>query len=262
MPVTPPVEQEFLNVHKYVADSEIHPPLGYRTGNVETYPVKTIHGELVWNNNLMQKPVIGFLNLGSSVSPSDGDRYIATGVGSSADYAGAIANDIIDYLTIDSYGQTYNQWDKRTPNTGMLTYMSGTDTFYYFDGSIWKELSSGVTPTDKDNATATLNGTANNGADGDYVDLFTPATGKIFESVFTKATSLTPSDANISIVLHDGTPANDIELVPAVSVDELNIGLSKFGCNGEVVTAGYSLKLLVTGNDASGVITVVANYLI
>jgi hypothetical protein len=263
MPVTPPIEQEFLNVHKYVADSEIHPPLGYRTGNVETYPVKTIHGELVWNNNLMQNPVIGFLDLGSSVSPNDGDRYIATGVGSSATFAGAAANDIIDYLTIDSYGQTYNAWDKRTPSTGMITYMSGIDTFYYFDGSIWKDLAAGITPTDKDNATVTLNGGANNGAVGDYVDLFTPAVGKIFESVLLKSTGLTPSDASISIVLHNGVPANDVEIMPAVTTAELEGVLFKYGCNGEIVSGGYSLKLLITDNTVTaGTVTVVANYLI
>lgn len=265
MPVTPPIEQEFLNVHKYVADSEIHPPLGYRTGNVETYPVKTIHGELVWSNNLMQSPVIGFLDLGSTVSPNDGDRYIATGVGSSATFAGAAANDIIDYLTIDSYGQTYNQWDKRTPNTGMITYMSGVDTFYYFDGSSWKVIGtgsgSGSTPSD---VTITFDGSANNGAVGDYVNLYTPTVGKEIRSVLYRVGSLTPNDATASIqmVLNDGINP-DIEIVSAVTNEELNYSaLQEYGVAAITVPSGYSLKLLVSGaNVTGGTLRVLTYYL-
>ena len=263
MPVQPTITGiAYKNDHKFIEEAQLHPPLGYRPANNDTFLTKSIHGENVWQSNLYQQPVIGFVSLGSSVSVSDGDRYIVLGSTVDGSFGNATPNSIVGYLTIDGEGNDYNEWDYRNAETGMLTYVSGEDKFYYFDGSIWKELSSGVAPTDKDNATATMNGGANNGADGDYVDLFTPAVGKIFEAVLTNATSLTPSDASISIVLHDGTPANDIVLVSAVSVPELNIGLSKFGCNGEVVTSGYELKLLVTGNDVSGTITIVANYLI
>lgn len=143
MPVTPPIEQEFKNLHKYVEESEIHPPLGYRPASANTMGVKTIHRELVWEQVLLQKPVIGFLSLGSSVSPNDGDRYIATGIGSTGDYAGAVANDIIDYLTIDSFGQAYNAWDKLPPIEGMLTYVSSLGVYYFYNGSVWAELGSG-----------------------------------------------------------------------------------------------------------------------
>jgi len=109
----------------------------------------------------------------------------------------------------------------------------------------------------------TLDGSANNGLINNYVDLFTPATGKIIKSIFIKADSLTPTNANVSVVLHDGDPLNDVELVAAVSAAELNIGLSQFGCNGETVASGYLLKLLVTDNTITGgTILVVANYLI
>jgi hypothetical protein len=109
----------------------------------------------------------------------------------------------------------------------------------------------------------TLNGGANNGLINNYVDLFTPAVGKMFEAVLLKSTGLLPSDASISVVLHDGTPANDVEIMPAVSTAELDGVLFKYGANGETVSGGYSLKLLITGNTVTaGTVLVVANYLI
>lgn len=261
MPVTPPVRTILLNDHKDLVEAELHFPKGYTLAGRESSPVRTIHGELDWEFKYYQQPVIGFTSVASTVN--DGDRYIFTGVGSSAEFGGASTNDIVSYLTVDSYGQNYNSWDYITPLAGTLVYATSLDTWYYFDGSIWKDLAAGITPTDKDNATVTLDGGANNGAVGDYVDLFTPAVGKIFESVLLKSTGLTPSDASISIVLHNGVPANDVEIMPAVTTAELEGVLFKYGCNGEIVSGGYSLKLLITGNTVTaGTVTVVANYLI
>jgi hypothetical protein len=219
---------------------------------------------LDWEFKYYQQPVIGFTSVASS-APSDGDRYIFTGVGSSAEFGGASTNDIVSYLTVDSYGRSYDSWDYITPQAGTLVYATTLDTFYYFDGVDWKDLAAGITPTDKDNATVTLNGGANNGAVGDYVDLFTPAVGKLFEAVLIKSTGLLPSNGStlIKMVLHNGTPANDIEIMPSVSTAELDGILFKYGCNGEVVSSGYSLKLLITGNTVTaGTVLVVANYLI
>jgi hypothetical protein len=262
MPVIPPVRTILLNDHKDLVEGELHYPKGYTLAGRESYPVRSVHGELDWEFKYYQQPVIGFTSVASS-APSDGDRYIFTGVGSSAEFGGASTNDIVSYLTVDSYGRSYDSWDYITPQAGTLVYATTLDTFYYFDGTDWKDLAAGITPTDKDNATVTLNGGANNGAVGDYVDLFTPAVGKMFEAVLLKSTGLLPLDASISVVLHDGVPANDIEIMPAISTAELDDILFKYGCNGEVVSSGYSLKLLITGNTVTaGTVLVVANYLI
>jgi hypothetical protein len=262
MPVIPPVRTILLNDHKDLVEGELHYPKGYTLAGRESYPVRNVHSELEWQFKYYQQPVIGFTSVASSAS-IDGDRYIFTGVGSSAEFGGASTNDIVSYLTVDSYGRSYDSWDFITPQAGTLIYATTLDTFYYFDGSSWKDLAAGITPTDKDNATVTLNGGANNGAVGDYVDLFTPAVGKLFEAVLLKSTGLLPLDASISVVLHDGTPANDIEIMPSVSTAELDGILFKYGCNGEVVSSGYSLKLLITGNTVTaGTVLVVANYLI
>ena len=251
-----------MNDHKDLVEGELHYPKGYTLAGRESYPVRSVHGELDWEFKYYQQPVIGFTSVASS-APSDGDRYIFTGVGSSAEFGGASTNDIVSYLTVDSYGRSYDSWDFITPQAGTLIYATTLDTFYYFDGTDWKDLAAGITPTDKDNATVTLNGGANNGAVGDYVDLFTPAVGKLFEAVLLKSTGLLPLDASISVVLHDGTPANDIEIMPSISTAELDGILFKYGCNGEVVSSGYSLKLLITGNTVTaGTVLVVANYLI
>jgi hypothetical protein len=262
MPVIPPVRTILLNDHKDLVEGELHYPKGYTLAGRESYPVRSVHGELDWEFKYYQQPVIGFTSVASS-APSDGDRYIFTGVGSSAEFGGASTNDIVSYLTVDSYGRSYDSWDFITPQAGTLVYATTLDTFYYFDGVDWKDLAAGITPTDKDNASVTLNGGANNGAVGDYVDLFTPAVGKLFEAVLLKSTGLLPLDASISVVLHDGTPANDIEIMPSVSTAELDGILFKYGCNGEVVSSGYSLKLLITDNTVTaGTVLVVANYLI
>lgn len=262
MPVIPPVRTILLNDHKDLVEGELHYPKGYTLAGRESYPVRSVHGELDWEFKYYQQPIIGFTSVASS-APSDGDRYIFTGVGSSAEFGGASTNDIVSYLTVDSYGRSYDSWDFITPQAGTLVYATTLDTFYYFDGVDWKDLAAGITPTDKDNATVTLNGGANNGAVGDYVDLFTPAVGKLFEAVLLKSTGLLPLDASISVVLHDGTPANDIEIMPSVSTAELDGILFKYGCNGEVVSSGYSLKLLITDNTVTaGTVLVVTNYLI
>jgi hypothetical protein len=261
MPITPPVRTILLNDHKDLVEAELHFPKGYTLAGRESYPVRTIHGELDWEFKYYQQPVIGFTSVASTVN--DGDRYIFTGVGSSAEFGGASTNDIVSYLTVDSYGQNYNSWDYLTPLAGTLVYATSLDTWYYFDGSIWKDLAAGITPTDKDNATVTLDGGTGNGLINEYVDLFTPAVGKMFEAVLLKSTGLLPLDASISVVLHDGTPANDVEIMPAVSTAELDGVLFKYGANGEAVSGGYSLKLLITGNTVTaGTVTVVANYLI
>jgi hypothetical protein len=262
MPVIPPVRTILLNDHKDLVEGELHYPKGYTLAGRESYPVRSVHGELDWEFKYYQQPVIGFTSVASS-APTDGDRYIFTGVGSSAEFGGASTNDIVSYLTVDSYGRSYDSWDYITPQAGTLVYATTLDTFYYFDGVDWKDLAAGITPTDKDNATVTLNGGANNGAVGDYVDLFTPAVGKLFEAVLIKSTGLLPLDASISVVLHNGVPANDIEIMPSVTTAELDGILFKYGCNGEVVSSGYSLKLLITGNTVTaGTVLVVANYLI
>lgn len=261
MPITPPVRTILLNDHKDLVEAELHFPKGYTLAGRESSPVRTIHGELDWEFKYYQQPVIGFTSVASTVN--HGDRYIFTGVGSSAEFGGASTNDIVSYLTVDSYGQNYNSWDYITPLAGTLVYATSLDTWYYFDGSIWKDLAAGITPTDKDNATVTLDGGTGNGLINEYVDLFTPAVGKMFEAVLLKSTGLLPLDASMSVVLHDGVPANDVEIMPAVTTAELEGVLFKYGANGEAVSGGYSLKLLVTDNTVTaGTVLVVANYLI
>ena len=143
MPVIPPVRTILLNDHKDLVEGELHYPKGYTLAGRESYPVRSVHGELDWEFKYYQQPVIGFTSVASS-APSDGDRYIFTGVGSSAAFGGASTNDIVSYLTVDSYGRNYNSWDYITPQEGTLVYATTLNTFYYFDGSSWKDLAAGL----------------------------------------------------------------------------------------------------------------------
>lgn len=265
MPVTPPARTILLNDHKDLVEAELHYPKGYTLSGRESYPSNSIHGQLEWKFKYMQEPVIGFTSVASTVS--DGDRYIFTGVGSSADFGGASTNDIVSYLTVDDFGQIYNAWDFITPQAGTLVYATSLDTWYYFDGSIWKVLSAGsgggVVPSD---VTITFDGGANNGAVGDYVDLYAPVAGREIKSVmYVRNATLLPDDATASIqmVLHDGNPLNDIEIVSAITNEEINYSkTNEYGVAAIEVPSGFSLKLLVSGaNVTGGTLRVLTYYL-
>jgi len=256
MPVIPPVRTILLNDHKDLAEGELHYPKGYTLAGRESYPIRNVHGELDWQFKYYQEPVIGFTSVGSTVN--DGDRYIFTGVGSSAEFGGASTNDIVSYLTVDSYGQNYDSWDFITPLAGTLVYASSLDAFYYYDGSSWQSLVSGNTGKEPDSITKTFAGSNI----GTYIDLYTPTVGNEIERILFKGSSITPTDAIIKVVLHDGTPANDVDITAELFAAEFNDILYNSGANGQTVVSGFSLKLLVSGNDIdTGTLKVISYYL-
>lgn len=110
----------------------------------------------------------------------------------------------------------------------------------------------------------TLNGGANNGLINNYVDLFTPRVGNKIYKVFVDAAGLVPDGdtAQISVVLTDGNPVNDIELVEPQATASINDQLNAFPIDKTVVPSGFSLKLLVTGATVTaGTIQVTLNYI-
>ena len=110
----------------------------------------------------------------------------------------------------------------------------------------------------------TLNGGANNGLVNNYIDLFSPRIGNRIYKTFIDAAGLLPSNGTtyISVVLTDGTPANDIVIASATSTEELNIGLTAFDIDTATVATGFSVKALVTGATVTaGTIKVITNYL-
>jgi hypothetical protein len=113
-------------------------------------------------------------------------------------------------------------------------------------------------------AVITLNGGANNGLVNNYIDLFSPRIGNRIYKTFIDAAGLLPSNGTtyISVVLTDGTPANDIVIAAATSTEELNIGLTAFDIDTATVATGFSVKALVTGATVTaGTIKVITNYL-
>jgi len=110
----------------------------------------------------------------------------------------------------------------------------------------------------------TLNGGANNGLVNNYIDLFSPRIGNRIYKTFIEADGLLPSNGTtyISVVLTNGTPANDIVIAAATSTAELNIGLTAFDIDTATVATGFSVKALVTGATVTaGTIKVITNYL-
>jgi hypothetical protein len=259
MPVVPPVVVSYPNDHKTLAESELHFPKGYSLAGRGTIGEKDIHGELSYLFKYFQEPVIDFVSVASTAT--NGDRYIYTGVGSSAVFGGASTNDIVGYLTVDSYGRAYNEWDFLTPLEGTITYVKNLGTYYYFNGSNWLALGTGTGGgTIPNDATITFTGSNQD----TYIDLYTPTIGNEVKNVlFKKVSTLDDQGANIKIVLHDGTPANDVDLTNEVSVAEINgTVLYDLGGNGAEVTSGFSVKLLITDADIdSGSLRVITSYL-
>ena len=257
MPVIPPVVVSFPNDHKTLGESELHLPKGYSLAGLGTIGEKDIHGELSYLFKYFQEPVIGFTSVASTVN--NGDRYIYTGVGSSAEFGGASTNDLVAYLTVDSYGRSYNQWDFLTPLEGTITYVKNLATYYYYNGSAWLALGTGTGGAPND-ATITFTGSNQD----TYIDLYTPTLSNEVKNVLLRRIgTLDDQGARIKVVLHDGTPANDIDLTNEVSVAEINgTVLYDLGGNGAEVTSGFSIKLLITLADIdSGSLRVITSYL-
>ena len=141
---------------------------------------------------------------------------------------------------------------------GTLVYATSLDAFYYFDGASWQSLVSGNTGKEPDSVTNTFAGSNV----GTYIDLYTPTVGNEIERILFKGSGITPSDAIIKVVLHDGTPANDVDITSELFAAEFNDILYNYGANGQTVASGFSLKLLVSGNDIdTGTLKVVTYYL-
>lgn len=257
MPVIPPVVVSFPNDHKTLGESELHLPKGYSLAGLGTIGEKDIHGELSYLFKYFQEPVIGFTSVASTAN--NGDRYIYTGVGSSAEFGGASTNDLVAYLTVDSYGRAYNEWDFLTPLEGTITYVKNLATYYYFNGSAWLALGTGG-GTRPNDTTITFTGSNQD----TYIDLYTPTLSNEVKNVLLRRIgTLDDQGARIKVVLHDGTPANDIDLTNEVSVAEINgTVLYDLGGNGAEVTSGFSIKLLITLADIdSGSLRVITSYL-
>jgi len=104
IPVTTPG-----NAHAGLPNREIHPPRGFDTAANDTHLDKDIHGYINWQRILSQQPVTAFISLASTVTPSDGLRYIVTGttsMASSSAFGGAAPNSIVEYITLDPDGNS------------------------------------------------------------------------------------------------------------------------------------------------------------
>ncbi len=111
----------------------------------------------------------------------------------------------------------------------------------------------------------TLDGSAGNGAVG-YLDLVEPADGTVVDELTLMAIAAdlaySGSLPSVELVLHDGTPANDVSLGYVVTVNELNAAKkSKQDLTPVAKTAGFSVKLKITGsNITAGTLKVKVNY--
>jgi hypothetical protein len=148
--------------------------------------------------------------------------------------------------------------------------MDGTERFFIQRGNDNFRVSAdefatyALSKTVQPSSEKTLNGGANNGLINNYVDLFTPRVGNKVHKVFIDAAGLVPSGdtATISVVLTDGNPLNDVELVEPKTTASINDQLSSYPIDKTVVAAGFSVKLLVEGATiTAGTIQVTLYYI-
>lgn len=110
-----------------------------------------------------------------------------------------------------------------------------------------------------------LDGSANNGLAGDYVDLVTPAPGKVVDFVQFVALppNLSPDTVapSFKLVLKHAT-SPDINLSVSVTAEDMNDYMNyKLDAVPTIITTGYSLKILVSGANLTGNLKVIIHYI-
>ena len=155
-----------------------------------------------------------------------------------------------------------------TPITALQ--MDGTENFFIQKGNTNYRVNAdefsayALSKTVQVSPVKTLNGGANNGLINNYVDLFTPRVGNNVYKVFVDTAGLVPSGdtATVSVVLTDGNPANDVELVEPQTTTSINNQLNSFPIDKETVDTGFSVKLLIEGASiTAGTIQVTLYYI-
>lgn len=137
------------NLHKDMADSQLHVPKSFEGALADTHMEKSLVGtselrDVRWYENFYSRPVLKFVD-GALAPPTevDLDRYVLlqlSGTATSVDagWDGAAFNDIVQLDATASGGS--GNWETSTPLKGFNTFTCETNTQRYFNGTDWFDL--------------------------------------------------------------------------------------------------------------------------
>ena len=232
------------NLHKDLAEDQLHEAKGFTTASNNTYLKKNHEGSSEWLSEYWLQPVLGVVT-GASAPPteSSGDRYILTGSSFDAGWDSPSQHEIVEYN-----GTT---WVGIAAVDGMRVVDLSNDSVYYFN-TAWNQVTDANTDT-------TYSISAVDSGDDAIIRLTAGGSGSGTDDVTLVAGSnitLTPSGDNITIASTASGGASALgDLSDATTPATSNVGigtdaLSSIASGGNMNTAvGVDAgKSLTTGD--------------
>lgn len=130
------------NLHKNIPTDQRHNPKGFEDAGAGSILKKSPNNELLWRAETWKRPVTDFVD-GSLTPPDESDerRYVLvelTGSVVDSGWDGAAFNDVVEYDVTNSI------WGIVTPSKEDVLRKDADSTEYYFDGTNWTEVISGI----------------------------------------------------------------------------------------------------------------------
>lgn len=197
------------NLHKDLAEDQLHEAKGFTTASNNTYLKKNHEGSSEWLSEYWLQPVLGVVT-GASAPPteSSGDRYILTGSSFDAGWDSPSQHEIVEY--------NGTSWIGIAAVDGMRVVDLSNDSVYYFN-TAWNQVTDAGITGIGDTLTSATQGSI----------LFAGASGVLAQD----NTNLFWDDSNNRLGIGTNSPAFDLHVLNSGDLDtkvESNGGHSRF----------------------------------
>lgn len=126
----------FPNIHRDLANDELHTPKDLDTAPNSSGIVKTIKGDYEWRLLCWECPILDFVDAEAAPpTTASGDRYIIYAQTASTvdvEWGDAVVNDLVEY-DIDT-----TKYNSGTPHEGLTLYDKSRDGYWKYDGTHWQ----------------------------------------------------------------------------------------------------------------------------
>ena len=197
------------NLHKDLAEDQLHEAKGFTTASNNTYLKKNHEGSSEWLSEYWLQPVLGVVT-GASAPPteSSGDRYILTGSSFNAGWDSPSQHEIVEY--------NGTSWVGIAAVDGMRVVDLSNDSVYYFN-TAWNQVTDAGITGIGDTLTSATQGSV----------LFAGASGVLAQD----NTNLFWDDSNNRLGIGTNSPSFDLHVLNSGDLDtkvESNGGHSRF----------------------------------